>query len=147
MTYILQRRFQHELPYRKDYLLRTFHLYFVEVNRTDDFLELRSFPFVEDDIVLLYGHAPWVVRYFNRYGSIHKKKLKVINSCFPNRIVPLLGQRSIYYSKVSSEGVNYCYDGSTYGLSFPVTDSEIDALNCAQRPFLEQISFAYERVA
>ena len=147
MTYILQTRFQDELPHRKDYLFQTFHLYFVEIHRAADFIELHSFPFVEDNIILLYGHAPWVVRYFNRYGSIHQKKLKIINSCYPDRIVPLLNQRLVFYSKVNADGVNDCYDGDTYGFAFPITNSELDAFNCAQLPFEQQIAFAYERVA
>lgn len=147
MTYILQPRFQDELSYRREYLFLTFHLYFVEVRRTASFIELHSFPFVEDNILLLYGHAPWVVRYFNQYGSMHKKKLKIINSCFPDRIVPLLNQRSVFYSKVNSDGENCCYDGNAYGFSFPITNSELDAFNCAQLPFEKQIAFAYKRVA
>ena len=147
MTYILQTSFRDELPHRREYLFQTFHRYFVEIRRTEDFIELHSFPFVEDNIILLYGHAHWVVHYFNRYGSIHKKKLKIINSCYPDKIVPLLNQRSVFYSKVNADGVNDCYDGDTYGFAFPITDSELDAFNCAQLPFEQQIAFAYERVA
>ena len=53
MTYILQRVFESELAARKEYLLHTYHFYFIEVNRTPSFIELKSFPFIDDDIIML----------------------------------------------------------------------------------------------
>ena len=129
MNYILQPLFEPELASRKDYLLHTFHFYFIEVQRTANFIELRSFPFRNDDIVILYGHYPWILDYF---AAI---------------VVPLLKQKQIYYSKVNERGEACCYDGGAFGLSFDVTDSELDALNSAHLPLMEQIGFAYERVA
>ena len=69
------------------------------------------------------------------------------NSCYPAIVVPLLKQKQIYYSKVNERGEACCYDGGAFGLSFDVTDSELDALNSAHLPLMEQIGFAYERVA
>lgn len=147
MTYILQLSFEPELAVRKEYLLHTYHLYFVEVNRTSSFIELRSFPFRDDNIVMLYGHCPWLLRYFAAYGAELKAKTKIINSCYPNIAVRLLKQKHIYFSKVNSVGEACCYDGSNFGFSFDITDSELDAFNSAHLPLMEQINFAYERVA
>lgn len=147
MIYILQPLFESELASRKDYLLHTFHFYFIEVQRTSKFIELRSFPFINDDIVILYGHCPWVLRYFAEHRLELEQKIKVINSCYPAMVVPLLKQKQIYYSKVNEKGKACCYDGGAFGLSFDVTDSELDALNSSHLPLLEQIGFAYERVA
>lgn len=147
MTYILQPLFKSELASRKDYLLHTFHFYFVEVERTTDYIELRSFPFRNDDIVILYGHFSWVLHYIKEHRLELAQKIKVINSCYPAIVVPLLKQKQIYYSKVNEKGEACCYDGGAFGLSFDVTDSELDALNSAHLPLLEQIGFAYERVA
>ena len=147
MTYILQRVFESELAARKEYLIHTYHFYFIEVNRTPSFIELKSFPFIDDDIIMLYGHCPWLLSYFAIYGPELKEKTKIINSCYPDRILPILKQKHIYYSKVSSTGEAYCYDGSSFGISFDITDSELDALNSAHLPFMEQIEFAYKKVA
>ena len=147
MTYILQLLFEPELAARKEYLLHTYHFYFVEVKRTPGFIELKSFPFRDDNIVMLYGHWPWLLRYFTAHGAELKDKTKIINSCYPHLAVPLLKQKHIYYSKVNSAGEACCYDGKNFGISFEITDSELDALNSAHLPLMEQIEFAYERVA
>ena len=147
MNYILQPLFEPELASRKDYLLHTFHFYFIEVQRTANFIELRSFPFRNDDIVILYGHYPWILDYFAEHRLELERKIKIINSCYPAIVVPLLKQKQIYYSKVNERGEACCYDSGAFGLSFDVTDSELDALNSAHLPLMEQIGFAYERVA
>lgn len=147
MTYILQSQFESELSARKEYLLNTFHLYFVEVKRTHTFIELQSFPFKDDNIVMLYGHYPWILFYFMTYGAALKYKTKIINSCYPHLAIPLLKQENIFYSKVNSFGEACCYDGRKFGIPFNITDSELDALNSAHLPLMDQIKFAYERVA
>ena len=147
MTYILQPLFEPELAARKEYLLYAYHFYLVEVKRTSNFIELKSFPFRDDNIVMLYGHYPWIMFFFAKYGAELKDKTKIINSCYPSLAVPLLKQHHIYYSKVNSNGEACCYDGSNFGFSFDITDSELDALNSAHLPLIEQIKFAYERVA
>lgn len=147
MTYILQSLFEPELAARKKYLLYTYHFYFVEVNRTSRFIELKSFPFRDDNIIMLYGHFDWLLCYFAVYGAALKEKTKIINSCYPDYTIPLLKQKHVYYSKVNSAGEACCYDGSNFGLSFDVTDSELDALNSAHLPLMKQLELAYERVA
>lgn len=147
MTYLLQPLFTSELVARKEYLFLTYHFFFVEVKKTPDFIELKSFPFRNDNVVMLYGHCPWLLHYFAVYGSELKKKTKIINSCYPNLILSLIKQKNIYYSKVSTTGETYCYDGNKYGISFDITDSELDALNSAHLPLIEQIKFAYKKVA
>ena len=99
------------------------------------------------DIVILYGHYPWILDYFAEHRLELERKIKIINSCYPAIVVPLLKQKQIYYSKVNERGEACCYDGGAFGLSFDVTDSELDALNSAHLPLMEQIGFAYERVA
>lgn len=147
MTYIIQSRFASGLNARKDYLFHTYHLYFVEVERNDFFIKLKSFPFLEDNIVILYGHSDWVISYFQRYGAELREKTKIINSCFPLLVVPTLNQKNIYYSKVNLNGEATLYAGSDFGLSFDITDSELDALNTSHLELMDQIEFSYEKVA
>lgn len=147
MTYILQALFNSELEARKEYLLHTYHRYFVEVKRTSSYIELKSFPFTDDNIVMLYGHCPWIIRYFEKNGAQFRRKIKIINSCYPDIFVWVTNQKYVYYSKVNLAKEACCYTGKNYGISFDVTDSELDALNSAHLPLMEQIEFAYERVA
>ena len=147
MTYIIQARFASELNARKDYLFNSYHLYFVDVEKNDFFIKLKSFPFLEDNIVMLYGHFNWVLEYFQKYGAELRDKIKIINSCFPKIVIPKLNQKNIYYSKVNQRGEACCYSGNDFGLSFDITDSELDALNTSHLELMNQIEFSYEKVA
>lgn len=55
--------------------------YFVVVDRNNSLIELRSFPYYDDNIVMLYGHNYWVKRFFGVYGNKIKNCLKIVNSC------------------------------------------------------------------
>lgn len=147
ITYILQNYFADELPARQIYLLHTFHLYFLEMERTSSYIELRSFPFKKPEISILYGHFPWVCEYLLNHGEELQDTVKILHTCWPDELVSLLGLEKVYSCKVDRNGEAIRYDGETYGLPFDVTASELDALNTAHLPLEEQVAFAYEKVS
>lgn len=145
--YILDMVFSDELTARQDYLLHTFHLYFPEISRTDSYIKLRSFPFQRTEIVIIYGHYPWVCDYLHENEAELRRRVKIIHSCCPDIILSQSGQQQVYFCKVNQFGDALRYDGKLYGIPFNVTASELDALNTAHLPLWEQIRFAYKRVA
>lgn len=107
--------------------------YFVVVDRNNSLIELRSFPYYDDNIVMLYGHNYWVKRFLGVYGNKIKNCLKIVNSCdlIDNGSL-FVGQKNLYYSKSDNYGRVYCYEGNAFGLSFDVTTSELDFLNSSK---------------
>ena len=72
VRYILQCCFENELKARQEYLYLALNTYFVVVDRNNSLIELRSFPYNDDNIVMLYGHNYWVKRFFG-YMAIRLK--------------------------------------------------------------------------
>lgn len=148
MVYILQPKFESELSYRCEYLSRAFSLYFVPVYKSQHFIELHSFPFVYDHVIMFYGHNNWVRLLFLSYGEHFKNDIKIINSCdFYDKDKVFKEQKNIYYSKTDENGYVQCFDGSAYNLPFDVTRSEIEVLSKPASSFMDKITFAYRKVA
>jgi hypothetical protein len=148
VRYILQCCFENELKARQEYLYLALNTYFVVVDRNNSLIELRSFPYYDDNIVMLYGHNYWVKRFFVVYGNKIKNCLKIVTSCdlIDNGSL-FVGQKNLYYSKSDDYGRVYCYEGNAFGLSFDVTTSELDFLNSSKLPLMRRIQFAYRKVA
>ena len=148
MRYILQNRFSNELQARQEYLYLALKSYFVVTENNYLFTVLRDFPFKEDNIIMLYGHNDWVATFFRLLGKDIVNFVKVVNSCSLYSEFPVLvGQENLYYCKLDGFGRSICYDGSNYGLTFDVTESELDFLNVSKLPLMKRIEFSYRKVA
>ena len=148
VRYIIQRCFENEINARQEYLYLTLKVYFVVIDRNDSFIELRSFPYSDDNIVMLYGHNYWVSRFFEVYGNKIKSCIKIVNSCdLVDSKSVFIGQKNVFFSKSDNYGRVCCYDGNSFGLAFDVTTSELDFLNSSKLPLMKQIQFAYRKVA
>lgn len=148
MKYMLQPEFESELSYRCEYLSTAFSLYFMPVYKNRFFIELQSFPYVHDNIIMFYGHNNWVRLLFLYFGDHFKNDIKIINSCdFCDEDKVFKGQKNIYYSKTDENGFVQCYNGSEYNMPFDVTRSEIEVLSKSEYTFIDKIAFAYRKVA
>lgn len=148
MRYLIQTRFEDELKARQEYLYLVFKTHFIIVNRNQSFIEMQSFPFVDDHIILLYGHNNWIESFFTAYGEDVKNDIKVVTACdlFRHKAV-LNGQKNLFYCKVDKNGYVPCYKGEQFNMSFDISQSELELLNNADLPFKEKVNFAYRRVS
>ena len=146
MKYILQRQFEHELSARREYLLSTYHKFFVVYSVTPTYIEMESFPFDDNSVLLLYGHCNWIIKYCLANHSSISQKTKIIHSCFPSFVANAIHQEKVYFSKVNALGYTECFNGIPFGFNFKISNSELDAYNSAHLPFWEQIRFAYKKV-
>lgn len=148
VRYILDRRLEIQLLPHKDYLYQVFHQYFVETDRTSKYIELSNFPTTTGDVLFVYGHCGWVIEFFLAQKHQVTERIKVINSCYPQKVLPfLLPIQNVYYSKVNSRGEDHLRDGTAFGFDFDITDSELDLFNARHLPLMQQIQSAYVKVA
>lgn len=148
MRYILQPSFKNELEGRQKYLFLVFNLYFIQVPGIfNDSIELESFPFEQDNILILYGHNYWIRSFFHEFGRQIKNKTKIVNSCdwMDSRKV-FAGQKDLYFNKTQN-GSLICYSGKEFNLPFDVSQSELELLNLKSLTFKEKVQFAYRKVS
>lgn len=147
MIYLLQSSFERELNARIEYLSSAFDSYFLQIDRNQDFIKLQSFPLIDDNIIIFYGHNYWIRECFLRYGSSIRYSTKIVNSCdLINRSV-FNKQKNLYYSKCDVHGSVIRYPGAEFNLCFDATQSEIEMLLKRSLPLKDRIAFAYRKVA
>lgn len=147
MIYLLQMPFEKELNARIDYLSNAFDSFFIQIDRNQDFIKLQSFPLIEDNTIIFYGHNFWIREYFMRFGSSIQNSTKIINSCDLLDRSVFNKQKNLYYSKCDDHGRVIRYPGSEFNLRFDVTQSEIEMLIKRSLSLKERIASAYRKAA
>ena len=147
MIYLLQSSFERELNARIEYLSSAFDSYFLQIDRNQDFIKLQSFPLIDDNIIIFYGHNYWIREFFQKYGSSIQHSIKIVNSCELVNQSIFRKQKNLFYSKSDKCGRVIRYPGAEFNLRFDATQSEIEMLNKRSLPLMDRIAFAYRKVA
>lgn len=146
MRYFLRKKQRGELSLRCQYLYDVFKLWFIQTSEIGDFDVLESFPFVNDDIALIYGHNYEVVFLFKKYSTKLKEKNIAIISCETD--VPkgyFLKNKRVFLAP-QREGRAKLLVGEDYGFEFDITDAELLLYNCRIPGTLEKVSSIFTRI-
>ena len=129
----------------------TFSLYFVRRESIDGFDVFESFPFVQDNILIIYGHNGIISRFLNKHiGDISEKNIAII-SCsehkkdgyrLKGKNVFLAPQRNNYDNKKCAP----LFKGSVYGFEFDLTEAEIKLYTCRRKDSLDKIKHVFTRI-
>lgn len=146
MRYFLRKEQRSELSLRCQYLYDVFKLWFIQTGEVGDFDVLESFPFVNDDIALIYGHNYEIVFLFKKYSTEMKEKNIAIISCETD--VPkgyFLKNKKVFLAP-QREGRAELLIGEDYGFEFDITDAELLLYNCRISETLEKISSVFHEI-
>ena len=146
MRYFLRKKQRSELSLRCQYLYDVFKLWFVPTGEIGSFDILESFPFGNDDILLIYGHNFEVVDLFEKNAAEIKEKNVAIISCRTN--VPKgysLKNKRVFLAPQRNGNAELLI-GKEYGFEFDITDAELRLYNCHILSPLEKVSTALIRI-
>lgn len=146
MRYLLRKEQRSELLPRCQYLFDVFKLWFVPTGEIDSFIILESFPFVKDDLLLIYGHNSDVSGYFRRHATDVKEKNIAIISCrLEISAYNYLNNKSIYLAP-QTKGMAKLLFGEEYGFEFDITDAELQLYNCRVYDPIQKVSTVFEKI-
>lgn len=151
MTYYLHITQNSTLKARLKFLFRVFHVYFVKVNEERGFIKLQSFPFVDDGICFITGHAPDVSPFLKQRIAC---KTLVLNTCFPEMFYDLSKDyEELFFCKISIEipknrraPARFVANrrlGSDYNMDFDILDSELLLLYSKAKNWFDRIKESY----
>lgn len=146
MRYFLRKKQRSELLLRCQYLYDVFKLWFVPTGEIGAFDILESFPFGNDDILLIYGHNFEIVDLFNQYATEVREKNIAIISCETN--VPngyLLKDKRIFLAPQRNRKAHLLI-GNDYNFEFDITDAELLLYNCHLKKPLQKICSSLIRI-
>lgn len=146
MRYFLRKEQRSELSLRCQYLYDVFKLWFIQTGEVKDFDVLESFPFVNDDIALIYGHNYEIVSLLKKHSAKLKEKNIAIISCETN--VPkgyFLKNKRVFLAP-QREGKAELLIGKDYGFEFDITDAELLLYNCRIQGALEKVYSVFVRI-
>jgi len=151
MRYIIKQSKRHEYSERLKYLYDTFSLYFVSRGSVDGFDVFESFPFVQDNILIIYGHNRIISKFLNKHIDDISENYIAIISCgeyengdyrLKGKNVYLAPQRPYYNNKKCAP----LFKGSEYGFGFDLTEAEIKLYTCRKKDILEKIKYVFRRI-
>ena len=147
MRYFLRKEQRSELSLRRQYLYDVFKLYFIQTGEIGGFYILESFPFVNDDIALIYGHNYEIVFFFKKYSAELKEKNIAIISCETD--VPkgyFLKNKKIFLAP-QRKGKAELLIGKDYSFEFDITDAELLLYNSRIQDAFEKISSVFLEIS
>ena len=135
-----------ELSLRCQYLYDVFKLWFIPTGEIGSFIILKSFPFNNDDILLIYGHNYEIVHLFDRYKNKIKEENIAIISCETNvNKGYLLNGKRIFLAPQRNRK-SPLLSGTEYEFKFDITDAELRLYNCKIPSPLEKIACVFMRI-
>ena len=146
MRYLLHKMLRSELSLRKQYLYDVFNLWFFKTGELGFFDVLESFPFVNNDIMLIYGHNFEIVSLFDNFKEELKEENIAIISCesrVPNGYS--LKDKNIYLAPQRKNSAPVLL-GKDYGFEFNVTDAELRLYNSKINDPLQKISNIFNKI-
>lgn len=146
MRYFLRKKQRSELSLRCQYLYDVFKLWFVPTGEIGSFDILESFPFGNDDILLIYGHNFEVVDLFKKYPDEIEEKNVAIISCRTNVSNGYFLKNKRVFLAPQRNGTAELLSGKKYGFEFDITDAELRLYNCHISSPLKKISSALIRI-
>ncbi len=151
MRYLITKSKKSEFVSRQGYLYDTFSLYFLKKGMIDDFQVFESFPFVKDDILMIYGHNYLISDFFRKNNkSIDEKSIAIISCCEYKKGDYQLKGKNIYLApqrgNKNNKGSAYLFSGKDYGFDFDLTEAEIKLFNSREKEILNKIKSVFIRI-
>ena len=107
---------------------------------------MESFPFSNDNILLIYGHNFEIVHLFDRYANLIKEKNIAIISCKTNAQNGYLLKDKRIFLAPQRNGKAPLMTAKDYNFEFDITDAELRLYNCHIPSPLKKISSAFIRI-
>ena len=145
MRYLLQKENTSEQKLRKQFLYDVFHLWFVNNGTIGEFDILETFPFSNNNnILLVYGHDFRVKSLLQQYYKMISEKNIFIISCAdnPKKNYYLKGKR--VYLCTQNNGAVKLLRGEEFGFEFDITETELALYNCKKTNAYEKLLTAFE---
>ncbi len=146
MRYLLRKRQRGETQLRCQYLYEVFSSWFFKTGELGNFDVFQSFPFREDDIMIIYGHYHETLELFQSYSSYINEKNIAIISCGLNQCKKFYLPKKRIFMAPQKNGVAHLLNGQDFGFSFDVTDAEINLYNSPKGTALEKIACSFNRI-
>ena len=146
MRYLLRGKNYSQIFARRDYLSKTFNLWFTVKGVIGSFVVLESFPHtIEDDICIIYGHNNEVADLLRKYeGFIPEKNIFII-ACYtknPKDFI-VLGKNIFVAPQKKDEGVKL-RKGSEFNFEFDISDVELNLFNSRIDNIYDKLKCAFK---
>jgi hypothetical protein len=147
MRYIvlgLNRKNMKEIVERKRYIEHTFGLYVIPFYNKQ-YVEFKSIPLTECDLLMIIGHNYLVYDYLN--SNKPSENNIVLVTCYTGIIKQLLlPNKKVYVSK-NEDGYTQLYNGAEWNINFKISDSELELYNSDNKFNLtNRLEESFERV-
>ena len=146
MRYLLRKGQRSELSLRCQYLYEVFALWFVKTSEIGCFEVLESFPFGNDDMMIIYGHNYEIVYFFEEYKKDIVEHNIAIISCESYKVRGYRLKGKKIFLAPQRNGQSKLLVGKEYGFDFDITDAELHLYNCKLKEILKKIEAVFTRI-
>lgn len=146
MRYLLHFERDGEAAVRMDFLFDVFHLWFVKKEEIGRFSVYESFPFIRDDIIMLYGHNYEIEEIF-RFNprQLYEKNVFIISCSTKRNGVFSIAKKNVFFAP-QRMGRALIRNGAEYGFDFDPTDAELLLWKKRRKNIWDNLTSVFERI-